>query len=89
MPYANYSPQEVASQGEAIYEQNIRKNIETGNKGKFVVIDIETGEYEIDDDDLQATKRVLARHSDAILYGLRIGYPTAYTLGMHVAVGER
>lgn len=80
MPYANYSPQEVASQGEAIYEQNIRKNIETGNQGKFVVIDIETGEYEIDDDDLQATKRVLAKRSDAVLYGLRIRYPTAYKL---------
>jgi len=58
---------------------------EPGNRGKFIVIDIETGDYEVDDDDLKATKRVLARRPEAVLYGLRIGYPTAYTLGGHVA----
>lgn len=86
MPYANYSPQEVESRGEEIYARQIRPHVETGNKGKFVVIDIETGEYEMDDDDLQATRRALAKRPDAVLYGVRIGYPAAYTLGGHVAV---
>jgi len=85
MPYARYSPQEVELRGEEIYEQQLRADIEPDNKGRFVVIDIETGEFEVDDDDLQATKRVLARRPGAVLYGLRIGYPTAYTLGGHVA----
>ena len=89
MPYTKYLPQEVESRGEAIYEQQIRKEIETGNRGKFVVIDIETGEYEIDEDDLQATKRALAKRPNAVLYGLRIGYPTAYTMGGHITMGER
>ena len=89
MPYAKYSPEEVEARGEQIYEHQVRSDVEAGNKGKFVVIDIETGEYEVDDDDLQATKRALAKRSDAVLYGLRIGYPTAYTLGGHVATNER
>ena len=84
MPYSKYSPAEVEVRGEAIYEQRLRGLLETGNKGKFVVIDIETAEYEIDQDDLQATKRALAKRPSAVLYGLRIGYPTAYTLGGHV-----
>ena len=46
-----------------------------------MVVDIETGDYEIDADDLAATKRALAKRPDAVLYGLRIGYPTAYRLG--------
>lgn len=86
MPYEKYSPEAVESRGEEIYEQQIRQQVETGNKGKFVVIDIETGEYVVDDDDLQATKRALANRSDAVLYGVRIGYPTAYTLGGHLAM---
>ena len=45
MPYAKYSPEEVESRGEEIYDQQIRQKVEVGNKGKFVVIDIETGEY--------------------------------------------
>ncbi|ETW98881.1 MAG: hypothetical protein ETSY1_16945 [Candidatus Entotheonella factor] len=86
MPYAKYSSEEVEARGEEIYEQQIRQHVEAGNQGKFVVIDIETGEYEVDQDDLQATKRALRKRSTAILYGLRIGYPTAYTLGGHVAM---
>lgn len=89
MPYANYSREKVESRGEQIYDQQIRPLVEAGNKGKFVVIDVETGEYELDEDDLQATKRALAKRPDAVLYGVRIGYPTAYTLGGHVAVDTR
>lgn len=84
MQYANYTPEEVESRGEDIYERQIRKQVEAGNMGKFVVIDVETGEFEIDDDDLKATKRALAKRADAVLYGLRIGYPTAYTLDAHI-----
>ena len=89
MPYGRHSPQEVASRGEEIYEKQIRAQVEAGNKGKFVVIDVETGEFEVDEDDLRATQRMLARQPDAVLYGLRIGYPTAYTLGGHLAEQER
>ncbi len=88
MQYANYTPEEVESRGEAIYERQIREQVEAGNKGKFVVIDVQTGEFEVDDDDLKATKRSLAKRPDAVLYGLRIGYPTAYTLGAHIATEQ-
>ncbi len=89
MPYAKHSPEEVERLGEEIYAQQIRSAVEAGNKGKFVVIDIETGDYEVDEDDLQATKRILAKRPDAVLYGVRIGHPTAYTLGGHAATEQR
>lgn len=88
MQYAKYSPEEVELRGEDIYERQIRQQIEAGNRGKFVVIDVETGDFEIDDDDLKATKRALAKRADAVLYGVRVGFPTAYTLGAHLASGE-
>lgn len=78
MPYTNYTPEEVAMRGEALYQQQIRAEVEAGNKGRFLVVDIETGEYEIAPDDLMATKRMLAKRPNAILYGLRIGFSTAY-----------
>ena len=81
MPYTHYTAEEVAARGEALYEQRIRLYVEATHQGNFVVIDIETGDYEIDADDLAATKRALAKRPDAVLYGLRIGYPTAYRLG--------
>lgn len=81
MPYIQYSAEEVARRGEAIYEQQIRPKVEGEHHGKFVVVDIETGAYEIDEDDLAATKRMLAKRPEAVLYGVRIGHPTAYRIG--------
>jgi hypothetical protein len=81
MPQVRYSPEEVAARGEAIYAQSIRDQVEFVHKGKFLVVDIETGNFEIDADDLSATKRALARSQDAALYGVRIGSPAAYRLG--------
>ncbi|MCP4712914.1 MAG: hypothetical protein GY869_30165 [Planctomycetes bacterium] len=83
MAYTNYTPEEVETRGEAIYGQQIRTKVEAKNEGKFLIIDIETGEYEIDPDDLMATKRLLAKRPNAVLYGLRIGFPTAYRIGGH------
>lgn len=81
MPYPDYPPEEVATRGEKIYEEHIRTKVEAEHKGEFLVVDIETGAYEIDRDDLAATKRAMAKRPEAVLYGLRIGYPTAYQLG--------
>ena len=80
-PIPNYTSQEVASCGEALYAQQIRDKVNPKHKGKFLVIDIETGEYEINDDDLVATKQLLTNHPNAVIYGLRIGYPAAYRIG--------
>jgi hypothetical protein len=77
------SAEEIARRGEEIYNRDLRASAEATNKGKFLVIDIETGDYEIDEDDLTATKRLLARHPNAETYGVRIGYPAAYRIGGH------
>jgi len=89
MTYSKYTPEEVEARGQALYEQQIRSAVEPEHKGKFLVMDVETGEYEIDEDDLNATKRAVLKRPDAVLYGLRIGYPAAYRLGGHLATDER
>ncbi len=75
-----YSPEEITARGEAIYREQIRNLMETTEKGKFVIIDIETGDYEIDSRDVTATLKLLER-PDAVTYGVRIGYRTAYRIG--------
>ena len=81
MPHPRYSSEEVVRQGKAVYEQQLRAKVESGNIGKFLVIDIETGAYEIDRDEVAALKRAKAKRPDAPLYMLRIGYRAAYHLG--------
>jgi hypothetical protein len=86
MGYADYTPEEVASRGEAIYEERIRPLVAKGNEGKFVIIDIESCDYELDDDDLTATMRLLEKRPEAVIYGLRVGYPAAYDFGGHIRI---
>ncbi len=77
----NYTSDEVASRGESMYINRIRDKLNPEYKGKYLVIDVETGAYVINHDDLAATKQLLASHPDAVIYGLRIGYPSAYRIG--------
>ena len=49
MGHPRLSDEEIDRRGEALYDQRIRSLVETPtNLGKQIVIDVETGEYEID-----------------------------------------
>jgi hypothetical protein len=76
-----YSTEQIIQRGKEIYERDIRSRVEDGNRGKVLVIDIETAEYELDNDSDAATLRALARNPDATLYRMRIGYPALGKLG--------
>ena len=68
-----YSKEEFARLGDAIYESQLRPVLEKGEEGKFVAIDIETGAYELDRDELAASDRLLARVPNAQIWLRRIG----------------
>lgn len=89
MAYQQYSPDEVAARGQEIFERSIRPRLAPDDRGRFVVVDIETGEYEIDETDLAATKRALAKRPEAILYGLRVGAEAAYRIGSRHVASEK
>jgi len=81
MGHLPYSKEEIVRRGKEWYEQEIRTKVEADHWGKILVIDIETGAYEIDDDHGAANRRARAKHPDAVLYGMRIGYPTLGKIG--------
>ena len=76
-----YGPGEISAQGEAIYREQIQSKVLPTEKGKFVVIDVETGDYEIDTGDAAATRRLLERRPSAVTYGVRVGHRAAYSGG--------
>lgn len=81
MGHPRYTKEEIARRGSELYEREIRAKVEEGNIGKVVVIDIETGDYEIDDEQLTAAHRLRAKHPDAAAYAIRIGYPALAKIG--------
>jgi len=79
---ATLSNEEIARLGLERYTRDIQARVETELSGQFRVLDVITGDYEIDEDDLTASDRLLARRPEAKTYGLRIGYSAAYRIGM-------
>src|SRR5437764_12269576 len=80
MPSAHYSNEEVARIGEEIYRRDLRKQVMPQHKGKFLTLDIKSGDHEIDEDDLTGEKQLRARRPDGTFFGFRIGYKEAYVL---------
>ena len=80
-PRPRYSKEEFARRGDEIYDREISPHVGPGDEGKFVVIDIETGAYEIDQDELAASDRLLARRLDAQMWTRQVGSRYARRFG--------
>jgi hypothetical protein len=76
-----YNPEEHARRGDEIYERSIRSQVEAGNQGKVVAIDIDTGTFEVADDVLTASDRLLARYPNAQTWFIRIGHRAVHRFG--------
>lgn len=78
--HTRFSNEEITSRGQTLYDEQIRASVEPQHDGRFLVLDIDTGEYEIADVAVDAIGRMKARHADPALFILRIGRPAAYAL---------
>ena len=76
-----YSREESARRGTEIYEQQVRAQVEAGNRGKIVAIDIETGEYSLGENVLSAAQPLFDRNDDAQLWGVRVGHRAIHHIG--------
>ncbi len=68
-----YGKEEFARRGDEIYESQVRQQVEEGNHGKIVAIDIETGDFEVDKSEVAACDRLEARHPHPQIWIVRIG----------------
>jgi hypothetical protein len=76
-----YSKEEFAQRGDELYNSQIRSQVEEGNTGKIVAIDIETGAFEVADDIVNASEHLLAKYPDAQTWFIRIGHRAVYHFG--------
>jgi hypothetical protein len=80
-----YSKDEFARRGEAIFARDIRPHLAGRDENEFVAIDIETGAYEVDADELAACDRLLARVPGAQTWLRRVGSRSARHFGGRAA----
>jgi len=75
------SKKAFAQRGETIYQANVHPRINSDDDGKFVAIDIVSGDFEIHPDELRASDLLAARHVDAQIWLRRIGRDYAHRFG--------
>jgi hypothetical protein len=68
-----YNKEEFARLGDEVYEAQVRPHLKADDEGKFAAIDIESGAYELDADELEACDKLNARIPDAQIWLVRVG----------------
>jgi hypothetical protein len=79
--HPRYSKEEFARRGDEIYETQVCPQIEVGNYGKIVAIDLETGAFEVADEILTATGSLFKRIPEAQPWIVRIGHRAVHRFG--------
>ena len=65
------SYEEQRRRGEEIYNAQIRHLISDADIGKFVMVDVLSGDYEIDESSTKAGLTLRERRPDAVIHGIR------------------
>ena len=75
-----HTPEELARLGAEVFDRRVQPALRPEDDGKFVAIDIGTGEYEIDEDDYAAVSRLRSRQPKAEVWIGRVGQSAAYRM---------
>ncbi len=82
-PTAPTRPSEdIARMGDAIYERDVRAQVEADHDGEYVAIDVSSGSWAIADDLLDAADRLRTERPDAVdVWLLRVGHRALHHFG--------
>jgi hypothetical protein len=83
-----YSKEEFARRGDALVESKVRPNLTAADKDKFVAIDIETGEYELDRNEMKAADRLRKRIIDPQIWLVHVTLGYLHRVGGHGLRGQ-
>ncbi len=75
-----YRKEEFAKRGDAIYAK-LSSQFSAKDNGKFLAIDIETGEFELPRDEKKAGDKLRARLPEAQIWMVQIGSPATRRFG--------
>lgn len=69
--------EERARLGTEAYERHVRPTLRSEDDGKYVAVDIDTGDHEINERDYTAVSQLRKRRPSAEIWLEKVGQPTA------------
>jgi hypothetical protein len=76
-----YGKEECARRGKAIYARDILPKLSSKDVGKFLAIDVDTGEFAMSRDEMKAGDNLRRRLPQSQIFMVRVGYATARSFG--------
>ena len=76
------TPEELARLATEVFDRLVKPALRPEDEHKFVAIDVETGEFEVDADDYAAVTRLGDRCPSADIWLRRAGHPAACQIGV-------
>jgi hypothetical protein len=83
-----YSEEEFARRGTVLVETKVRPHLTGADQDKFVAIDIETGEYELDKNEMKAVERLRKRVPDSQIWLVHVTLGYLHRFGGHGLRGQ-
>jgi hypothetical protein len=79
-----YGEEEFATRGDAIYDRDVMPHAKPRQTGLFVALDIASGDFEIDPNEMAACDRFLERQPNAQIWLRRVGLRYTYRMLAHM-----
>ncbi len=80
-PRTRQEKEEYERRDDDIYDRVVAPRLKEDDMGKFVLMDIDSEDFEIDWDEIAASDRLLARNPDARVWFTRAGSRYAHRFG--------
>lgn len=87
--FPKYPKEEFALRGQAMYAELIEPLLRKKDRGRFVAIDLESGEFEIADRRDTAVFALRDRLPEAQIWVERVGFPAAVKFGTWLRGGSK
>jgi hypothetical protein len=83
-----YSKEEFARRGDALVASKVRPHLTAADEDKFVAIDIESGEYELDKNEMAAAARLRKRVANPQIWLVHVTLGYLHRFGGHGVRGQ-
>ena len=72
---------EIAKKGEEWYDKKLKAELEPTHKGRFVAIEVSTGEYVLANTPESALEQAREKYPGKFFHLMRVGYPGVFGSG--------
>jgi len=68
----------LVAQGEALYQQRLKSQLDPTYHGQIVAIEVESGDYFIGKSVTEAARKAKEKHPEKVFYFVKIGFPAVH-----------